>query len=267
MKTVGVFVKPTENLSEPLEHLVSVLRRAGCQVLLEERAAQALGNPDGGFPRPELGRRSDVAVVLGGDGTLLGVARQIADSHCPLIGVNAGRLGFIEGVVFRNGREIFRNVAVNDIGFSHGRAGGMVDFIIYVDGKQMSAQSADGVVCSTATGSTAYALAAGGPILHPSMDAVVLVPVAPHTLSNRPIVLPSSKRIEIELVNARDATAYFDMQEFCDVEPGDMLRIQRSERVMEILHPLSYDYYDLLRRKLKWNYSPTSVKHHEQISG
>lgn len=132
MKTVGVFVKPTENLSEPLEHLVSVLRRAGCQVLLEERAAQALGNPDGGFPRPELGRRSDVAVVLGGDGTLLGVARQIADSHCPLIGVNAGRLGFItdvvlddmdrvlpamlagecsadqrhllEGVVFRNGR-------------------------------------------------------------------------------------------------------------------------------------------------------------------
>ena len=118
----------------------------------------------------------------------------------------------------------------------------------------MSAQSADGVVCSTATGSTAYALAAGGPILHPSMDAVVLVPVAPHTLSNRPIVLPSSKRIEIELV-------------FCDVEPGDMLRIQRSERVMEILHPLSYDYYDLLRRKLKWNYSPTSVKHHEQISG
>ena len=168
MKTVGVFVKPTENLSKPLEHLVSVLRRAGCKVLLEERAAQALGNPDGGFPRPELGRRCDVAVVLGGDGTLLGVARQIADSHCPLIGVNAGRLGFItdvvlddmdrvlpamlagecsadqrhllEGVVFRNGREIFRNVAVNDIGFSHGRAGGMVDFIIYVDGKQMSAQ-------------------------------------------------------------------------------------------------------------------------------
>ena len=174
MKTVGVFVKPTENLSEPLEHLVSVLRRAGCKVLLEERAAQALGNPDGGFPRPELGRRSDVAVVLGGDGTLLGVARQIADSHCPLIGVNAGRLGFItdvvlddmdrvlpamlagecsadqrhllEGVVFRNGEWVFRNVAVNDIGFSHGRAGGMVDFIIYVDGKQMSAQSADGVV-------------------------------------------------------------------------------------------------------------------------
>ena len=180
---------------------------------------------------------------------------------------SADQRHLLEGVVFRNGREIFRNVAVNDIGFSHGRAGGMVDFIIYVDGKQMSAQSADGVVCSTATGSNACALAAGGPILHPSMDAVVLVPVAPHTLSNRPIVLPSSKRIEIELVNARDATAYFDMQEFCDVEPGDMLRIQRSERVMEILHPLSYDYYDLLRRKLKWNYSPTSVKHHEQISG
>ena len=289
MKTVGVFVKPTDNLREQIERVVNVLQHAGHQVLLEQRAAEAIGQSEKGLSRPELGAHCDAAVVLGGDGTLLGVARQISASHCPLIGVNAGRLGFItdlvlddleqvlpamlagkctsdrrhllEGVVLRGGKEIFRNVAVNDIGYSHGRAGGMVDFIIYVDGKQMSAQSADGVVCSTATGSTAYALAAGGPILDPSMDSVVLVPVAPHTLSNRPIVLPSSKTIEIELVGARDAVAYFDMQEFCDVEPGDILRIQKSECVMEILHPLSYDYYELLRRKLKWNYSPTSVKH------
>ena len=225
--------------------------------------------------------------MLGGDGTILGVAREIAGCECPLIGVNAGRLGFItdvvledvdtvlpamlrgecssdrrhllEGVVLRNGKEICRNSAVNDIGFSHGRAGGMVDFIIYVDGRQMSSQSADGIICSTSTGSTAYALAAGGPILHPSLEAVQLVPVAPHTLSNRPIVLPANLKIEIELVSARDAVAYFDMQEFCDVIPGDVLRIEQSSRTIEILHPLNYDYFELLRRKLKWNFSPASV--------
>lgn len=291
MKKVGVFVKPTENLSEQLERLIAVLEGAGHQVLLEERAARALGGRVPGYARPELGSLCDVAVVLGGDGTMLGVARQISASDCPIIGVNAGRLGFItdvvlddmdrvlpamldgactsdrrhllEGVVLRRGEEICRNFAVNDIGFSHGRAGGMVDFIIYVDGRQMSAQSADGIICSTATGSTAYALAAGGPILSPEMDAVVLVPVAPHTLSNRPIVLPSTQVIEIELVNARDAVAYFDMQDFCDVQPGDVLRIRRAERTMEILHPTGYDYFELLRRKLKWNYSPANVKHRE----
>lgn len=293
MKKIGVFVKPTESLCVPLEHLVKVLAAQGYEVLLEERAAQTL---EGrmvfqGYARRELGELCDAAVVLGGDGTILGVAREIAGCDCPIIGVNAGRLGFItdvvledvetvlpamlrgecssdrrhllDGVVLRNGEEICRNTAVNDIGFSHGRAGGMVDFIIYVDGRQMSSQSADGIICSTSTGSTAYALAAGGPILHPSLEAVQLVPVAPHTLSNRPIVLPANLRIEIELVSARDAVAYFDMQEFCDVVPGDVLRIEQSERTIEMLHPLNYDYFELLRRKLKWNFSPASVRRKE----
>ena len=289
MKKIGVFVKPTESLCVPLEHIVKVLSSQGYEVLLEERAAQTLEGRMAfkGHARRALGELCDAAVVLGGDGTILGVAREIAGCECPLIGVNAGRLGFItdvvledvdtvlpamlrgecssdrrhllEGVVLRNGKEICRNSAVNDIGFSHGRAGGMVGFIIYVDGRQMSSQSADGIICSTSTGSTAYALAAGGPILHPSLEAVQLVPVAPHTLSNRPIVLPANLKIEIELVSARDAVAYFDMQEFCDVIPGDVLRIEQSSRTIEILHPLNYDYFELLRRKLKWNFSPASV--------
>lgn len=289
MKKIGVFVKPTESLCVPLEHIVKVLSSQGYEVLLEERATQTLEGRMAfkGHARRALGELCDAAVVLGGDGTILGVAREIAGCECPLIGVNAGRLGFItdvvledvdtvlpamlrgecssdrrhllEGVVLRNGKEICRNSAVNDIGFSHGRAGGMVDFIIYVDGRQMSSQSADGIICSTSTGSTAYALAAGGPILHPSLEAVQLVPVAPHTLSNRPIVLPANLKIEIELVSARDAVAYFDMQEFCDVIPGDVLRIEQSSRTIEILHPLNYDYFELLRRKLKWNFSPASV--------
>lgn len=296
MKKIGVFVKPTEHLCSQLERITRTIASCGCEALLEKRAAEELGGrwEGKGLEREEIGALCDAAVVLGGDGTILGVARQV--SGCPIIGINAGRLGFItdvvledlekvlppmlrgecisdrrhllEGAVIRGGREIYRNVAVNDIGYSHGRAGGMVDFVIYVDGVQMSAQSADGIVCSTATGSTAYALAAGGPILHPAMDAVILVPVAPHTLSNRPIVLPSTQLIEIELTSARDAVAYFDMQEFCDVEPGDILRIRRADRMLELLHPQGYDYFELLRRKLKWNFSPAGVRRPAQpLSG
>ncbi len=289
MKKIGVFVKPTESQSVPLEHLVRTIQAAGHEVLLEDRAAETLARRCDlkGHSRDELGRLCDIAVVLGGDGTMLGVARAISSHARPIIGVNAGRLGFItdvvlenmdtvlpamlrgecvsdrrhllEGTVFREGEPVFKSLAGNDIGFSHGRAGGMVDFIIHVDGQQMSSQSADGIICSTATGSTAYALAAGGPILYPSLDAMLLVPVAPHTVSNRPIVLPANLTVEIELVSARDAVAYFDMQEFCDVKPGDILRIERSEQTIEMLHPLNFDYFELLRRKLKWNFSPASV--------
>lgn len=289
-KKVAVFVKPTESLTVPLTVLIEILERAGCEVLLDERSANTLGGraPSRGHTREELAERCDLAVVLGGDGTMLGVARSLAGWRRPIIGINAGRLGFItdivfdemrevlpavlegkctsdvrrllEGEIIRDGKIIHRNVAVNDIGITHGRAGGMVDFVIEVDGRQMSSQSADGIICSTATGSTAYALASGGPILHPSLEGMVLVPVAPHTLSSRPIVLPAGLTVDIEVTDARDAQAYFDMQEFFDMKPGDVIRIRMSDDTMEMLHPLGFDYFDLLRRKLKWNFMPTSVR-------
>lgn len=291
-KKVAVFVKPTESLMVPLNILMEVLNRAGCEVLLDEKSAETLGSRalSRGYTRAELGERCDLAVVLGGDGTMLGVARSLAPYRRPIIGINAGRLGFItdivfdemrevlpavlegkctsdvrrllEGEVIRDGEVIHRSVAVNDIGVTHGRAGGMVDFVIEVNGQQMSSQSADGMICSTATGSTAYALAAGGPILHPSLDGMVLVPVAPHTLSSRPIVLPAGQTVSIEVTDARDAQAYFDMQEFFDMKPGDVIRIRVSAATMEMLHPQGFDYFDLLRRKLKWNFMPTSVRRH-----
>ena len=290
-KKVALFVKPTEILVVTLEALIRAVEKCGAEVFLCERSAASLkGRPSArrGWTREELGRMCDLAIVLGGDGTMLGVARDLAPFHIPIVGVNAGRLGFITDVVIedmermlpkllrgqysrdvrslisaevvRNGRTICSGVAVNDVGISHGRAGGMVEFIIYVNGQQMSSQSADGIICSTATGSTAYSLAAGGPILHPSLQGVCLVPVAPHTLSNRPIVLPSNVAIDIELTNARDAVAYWDMQEFCDVAPGDLLKIRPTDKTLTMLHPAGYDYFDLLRRKLKWNFMPTSLK-------
>ena len=287
---VAIFVKPTESLAGPLTALISVIRKAGAEVFLDERSAQTLGDRAGskGYTRAELGKLCDLAVVLGGDGTMLGVARSLAPFGTPIVGVNAGRLGFITDIVLedmerllpallqgqctrdvrrmlsaelvRNGESIFSGLAVNDIGVSHGRAGGMVEFIVYVNGIQMASQSADGIICSTPTGSTAYSLAAGGPLLAPMLDGVTLVPVAPHTLSNRPIVLPGESSIDIEITESRDAVAYFDMQEFADVQPGDVLKIRPSQRTFTMLHPIGYDYFDLLRRKLKWNFMPTSSR-------
>lgn len=284
---VAIFVKPTESLAGPLTALISVIRNAGAEVFLDERSAQTLGDRAGsrGYTRAELGELCDLAVVLGGDGTMLGVARSLAPFGTPIVGVNAGRLGFITDIVLedmerllpallqgqctrdvrrmlsaelvRNGESIFSGLAVNDIGVSHGRAGGMVEFIVYVNGIQMASQSADGIICSTPTGSTAYSLAAGGPLLGPMLDGVTLVPVAPHTLSNRPIVLPGESSIDIEITESRDAVAYFDMQEFCDVLPGDVLRIRQAKESFTLLHPIGYDYFEVLRRKLKWNYMPT----------
>lgn len=295
-KKIAVFVKPTEILVVPLEALIRILEANGAEVFLCERSARSLQGRSNrrGYTRAELGQICDLAVVLGGDGTMLGVARDLAPFHVPILGVNAGRLGFITDIVIedmhrmlppllkgqftkdtrrmlaadvvRNGETIRSGIAVNDIGISHGRAGGMVEFIIYVNGQQMSSQSADGIICSTPTGSTAYSLAAGGPILHPSLQGVCLVPVAPHTLSNRPIVLPANVAIDIELTDARDAVAYFDMQEFCDVQPGDILKIRQTEMTLTMLHPAGFDYFDLLRRKLKWNFMPTSVKRPTEAS-
>lgn len=284
---VAIFVKPTESLAGPLTALISVIRNAGAEVFLDKRSAQTLGDRAGskGYTRAELGELCDLAVVLGGDGTMLGVARSLAPFGTPIVGVNAGRLGFITDIVLedmerllpallqgqctrdvrrmlsaelvRNGESIFSGLAVNDIGVSHGRAGGMVEFIVYVNGIQMASQSADGIICSTPTGSTAYSLAAGGPLLAPMLDGVTLVPVAPHTLSNRPIVLPGESSIDIEITESRDAVAYFDMQEFCDVLPGDVLQIRQANESFTLLHPIGYDYFEVLRRKLKWNYMPT----------
>lgn len=284
---VAIFVKPTESLAGPLTALISVIRKTGAEIFLDERSAATLGERAGsrGYTRAELGELCDLAVVLGGDGTMLGVARSLALFGTPIVGVNAGRLGFITDIVLedmerllpaliqgqctrdvrrmlgaelvRNGECIFSGLAVNDIGVSHGRAGGMVEFIVYVNGIQMASQSADGIICSTPTGSTAYSLAAGGALLAPMLDGVTLVPVAPHTLSNRPIVLPGESSIDIEITESRDAVAYFDMQEFCDVLPGDVLRIRQAKEFFTLLHPIGYDYFEVLRRKLKWNYMPT----------
>lgn len=286
-RNVAIFAKPrTEGnrpaLREALLAIVRIIEHAGLTPMFEAStrdAAELEGHP--GYDRGALGERADVAVVLGGDGTMLGIARDLAAHDVPLIGINFGRLGFITDIglqempdvlaqmlagryetdrrpllqaqILRGGRQVFSERAFNDVVVSHGTAGGILAFTVRVDGVTMYNQRADGVILATPTGSTAYALSASGPILHPSLAGLVLVPVAPHTLSNRPITLPDNVVVEIELTEMKDASAHFDMQLFSPLQAGDVVRAALSQDRVTLLHPAGYNYYETLRRKLHWN--------------
>ena len=268
-KTAAVFAKRTEPMGEALKKLLAILRTENVQYLLEESTAEHLPGAQG-VSLEELGARADVIIMLGGDGTTLGIARRMARFKLPIIAINAGRLGFITDFslvdtrsmlhirVYRKGEIVFNATAVNDAGITHGRAGSMVEFNVWVDGHPMATQRADGIIVASATGSTAYAMAAGGPILHPALNAMVLVPVAPHALTNRPIVLPGSSIVDISLIEAREASAYCDMQDFFPMQKGDVLRVRTLPESFTILHPIGHNHYDTLRRKLYWNLMPSA---------
>ena len=283
-KTAAVFAKRSEPMGEALKKLLAILKAEKIDYLLEESTAEHLPGAKG-VSLDELGNRADVIIMLGGDGTTLGIARRMARFKLPIIAINAGRLGFITDFsleemaaglppllrgnyvvdtrsmlqvrVYRHGQMVFNATAVNDAGITHGRAGSMVEFNVWVDGHPMATQRADGVIVSSATGSTAYAMAAGGPILHPALNAMVLVPVAPHALTNRPIVLPGSSTVYISLIEAREASAYCDMQDFFAMQRGDILRVRTLPESFTILHPIGHNHYDTLRRKLYWNLMPS----------
>lgn len=212
---------------------------------------------------------------------MLGIGRQLAKFGVPLIGINQGRLGFITDIAFedyqtvlgpmlrgdfeedrrwmmqaqvmRDGHCVFKATAMNDVVVNRGATSGMVELRVEVDGRFLSNQRADGLIIATPTGSTAYALSAGGPLLHPSIAGWVLVPIAPHTLSNRPIVLSDTGEITVEIVSGRDASANFDMQSLASLMHGDRITVKRSDYQMRFLHPKGWSYFDTLRKKLHWN--------------
>jgi len=286
-RNVAIFAKPrTEGnrpaLQQVLLHIVRLIEQAGLTAMIETGTRDAVDlRAFEGHTLAALQQKADVAIVLGGDGTMLGIARELSAFRIPMIGINFGRLGFItdiglddmpdvlsemlagryeadhrtmlEAEVLRDGTSLFRSRAFNDVVVSHGTSGGIVGFTVRVDGTTMYNQRADGVILATPTGSTAYALSTSGPILHPSLAGLVLVPVAPHTLSNRPITLPDSVVVEIELTDTREASAHFDMQLFSPLRSGDIVRARLSEDRVTLLHPAGYNYFETLRRKLHWN--------------
>ncbi len=286
-KTVALVGRhSTAGIEGPLEELASCILRNGQDVVFERETALATGLT--GYPvltPEEIGREADVAVVLGGDGTLLGLARQLAGHDVPVIGVNHGRLGFmtdipledvttalpemlsgryeaesrmlLESRVIRDDTVIFSALAFNDVVVNRSGISGMVELAVSVDGNFMYNQRSDGLIVSTPTGSTAYALAAGGPILHPTLSGMVLVPIAAHALSNRPIVLPHDAEVTIEVASARDVSVNFDMQSLASLLPGDRIVVRRSAKTVSLLHPVGYNYYATLRKKLHWHEYPT----------
>jgi NAD+ kinase len=265
-----------------LDDVAQFVVSKGCEVVLERETAGTSGIA--GYTSldvPDIGEHCDLVLVLGGDGTMLGIGRQIARFGVPLIGINQGRLGFITDIpldrfrdalgpmlagqyeedhrsmmqasVLRDGECVFEAAALNDVVVHRGATSGMVELRVEIDGHFVANQRADGLIVASPTGSTAYSLSAGGPLLHPSTPGWVIVPIAPHTLSNRPIVLPDAAEITVELVSGRDASANFDMQSLASLLHGDRITVRRSQHRVRFLHPRGWNYFDTLRRKMHWN--------------
>ena len=286
---IGVIGKPADpGVITALRSLTDDLSARGCQLRLDVASAAHLGLPNGqGLPREQLGAECDLVVVVGGDGTLLDAARAVAPHGVPLLGVNLGRLGFMVDVlpadmkqaldaVFagkyvreerlmltatvyegQNERATFH--ALNDVVVRNRKFARVIEFDTYTDGSFISHHRADGIIIATPTGSTAYALSGGGPVLHPALPAIALVPICPHTLSDRPLVLDADREIEIVIDTSLDTQALVtcDGQVPQALEGGDRVRVRRAKRSVHLIHPPDYDYFKLLRSKLQWGRGPS----------
>jgi len=246
-----------------LQELREFLRKRGCEVI------------------PEGDTKADLAVVIGGDGTMLAAARELVRRHVPLVGINLGRLGFMTDIgqhdtqaglgaildgeyaleerslldceIQRHGKSALSTIALNEAVIGKGSQGRLIEFELSVDGEFVYALRADGIIVATPTGSTAYALSAQGPILHPAVPALTLVPLNPHTLSARPVSVSDRSVIEIMMVHALDARAHFDGLALADMAEGDRLVLKRSADTVRFVHPPGYRYFATLREKLRWS--------------
>lgn len=291
--TVALFGRYQDTgLEAPLRTLAEMLRAAGCHVIVETETAANTGLKEYEVcTTREIGERAALAVVMGGDGTVLGTARHLAPYDVPLIGINHGRLGFItdialdqaqnaltrvlegnftseermllEGSVWRGEREMFRASALNDVVLNRAGRGGMIEVRVELDNTLMYMLRADGLIIATPTGSTAYALSASGPLLHPAMNAMVLVPIAPQTLSNRPVVIPDTGELNMTVTAMGrvevGASVHFDMQTWSDLQPGDRIQVRRAPHTIRLIHPEGYSFFSTLRHKLNWNQMPHSA--------
>jgi len=275
----------SREIAESLLSLAAFLRQRGVEVLLEEATAAAVGaNGYSVADYDTIGVRARLALILGGDGTMLNAARSLARFDVPLVGINQGRLGFMTDIalgamiesitalldgkfsreqrfllnaeVLRDGAAAYQTLALNDVVVNKGDIGRMIELEVKVDGELIHVLRADGLIVSTPTGSTAYALSANGPILHPSVPGIAIVPLCPHALSNRPITVNDSCTIDIALLPPHDARVHFDGQTRFDARAGDVVRIGRSQHNITLLHPPGYSYFAMLREKLHWSSTP-----------
>jgi NAD+ kinase len=284
-KSIAIVGKyQTTELTQHVIQLAEHLTILGCEVYID------CGNACnyGGFKNFNLGELTnwlsflDLVIVVGGDGTLLGAARQVINHAIPIIGVNQGKLGFMTDIaademlaslddvllnnnyttetrtllsasVFRQNQQAYFGIALNDIVISRGAIGNMIEFDISIDGQFVLSQKSDGVIFATPTGSTAYSLAAGGPIMHPLAKVFSIVSICPQSLTNRPLVVSHDAEIEFLLVRENSTQIHFDGHECFDLRFHDQVYLTKYPQQLSLIHPKGYNYYRTLRKKLDWS--------------
>jgi NAD+ kinase len=289
MENIGIVTKRSDHRAlEATRHLVQWLHTHGRRITLSDEVAKDLAIPSSvarASPFDSLPANQDLVVVIGGDGTFIATARAVSGQPVPLLGINMGRLGFLTEIhredmipalqkvleghyrieermmlsasVIRHGRTALEHRVLNDVVTHKGALARMIEFEVSIDDQFVFASRADGLIVSTPTGSTAYALSAGGPIMHPSLDAILLAPVCPHTLSNRPIAVPGSGVISITLgMDNLNRLLTLDGQTGFPLMNGDQILIRKSDHPLQVLHPPNRNYYDILRGKLRWEERP-----------
>jgi NAD+ kinase len=286
-KRVGLIGKSDDrNVRVTLRALIDLLERRKAKIVLDTGIADMFAeSPYTIVDRASLARRCDLAIVVGGDGTLLNAARSLAEPAVAVLGVNLGRLGFLVDVspedmavqleqifggnfteeqrtllhatVTRNDEPVDDSAALNDVIIHKKDIARMIELDTWIDGHFLNSNRSDGLIVATPTGSTAYALSGGGPVLHPALKALTLVPICPHTLSNRPIVINDDAIIEIVIhPGALQAQISFDGQVNMTLDPGDRITVCKHEHSLRLIHPPGYEYFDILRKKLRWSEQP-----------
>lgn len=283
--TIGIITKPeAETARRTLQTLCEFLKTKNCKVILDQSIPDTVNDCDfKKASREEIGKQCDLVIVVGGDGTILNAVRSLSHTQVPLLGINVGRLGFLADIspeeletsleeildgsyreeqrfllemqVIRDNKVIFEGDAFNDVVVHIRDVARMIEFETRINDEFVNHQRADGIVVSTPTGSTAYALSAGGPILHATLNAITLVPISPHTLSSRPLVINSDSQIKILICNTKDgiAQATCDGHLSTDVHVGDHIKIKRKADKITLLHPNQHSYFEILRAKLHWS--------------
>ena len=284
IKTIGLFGKYEDNsIGQQIARLTEFLRARGLNIIIDAVTADRVSLPAGATrARGDIGKEIDLAIVIGGDGTLLNAARNLGPHRVPIVGVNRGRLGFLADIqpesmlddigkildgdfqtekrlmlsaeIMRKSKIVHAANAFNDVIVTKGELARLIEFETYLDGEFVNSTRGDGVIVASPTGSTAYALSAGGPILHPSLPAIVIVPICPHTLTNRPIVVSSDSIVEVVITGVANQRAHvtFDGQTTFSLEDNDRVYIRRAEADVELVHPSRRSHFEVMRIKLHW---------------
>jgi NAD+ kinase len=283
-KRIGLIARfGTRNIPDTLRALHQFLQAQSYQVVIEENTASMMPATDSPtVTAKDLNQHCDLLIVVGGDGSLLHAAHIAIENELPILGINRGRLGFLTDIppndlarvgqvlkgFYKKEQRFLLDIAVNsseqnetlsalnDVVLLHGDAAHMIEFEIFVDDQFVCRQLADGLICATPTGSTAYALSGGGPIMHPGLETLVLVPMFPHTLSNRPVVVSANSEIRIDLIGTDASSAFVsaDGLQRIDINEGTTLHISKQSQALQLIHPSDYNYFTTLREKLGWQH-------------